>query len=113
MFQSGAAHRDMRVAVRANSPFNRCTYRDVRRQITQMERNATQPIVHRTCTGCGDVTHYDGVDLDQERLAALRRAVCEFCGELDAVIMITDRDPSLSFTLSSLPQLGPRHVPSR
>lgn len=60
-------------------------------------------VVHRTCTGCGHVMHYDGSLLDRERLEALRSQACDECGESDAVIMMTESDPNMRFALSSLP----------
>jgi formate dehydrogenase maturation protein FdhE len=61
-------------------------------------------IVHRTCTGCGHVMHYDGSLLDRERMDALRSQACEECGESEAVIMMTECDPSMRFALSPLPR---------
>lgn len=62
-----------------------------------------EKVIHRTCTGCGHVMHYDGSLLDRERLDALRSQACEECGESEAVIMMTESDPNMRFALSPLP----------
>jgi hypothetical protein len=49
-------------------------------------------VIHRTCAGCGHVTHYDGSDLNAEELAALQLLNCEKCGYSEAVIMLTDHE---------------------
>lgn len=70
-----------------------------------MSHKAThiEQIVHRTCTGCGHVMHYEGSRLDREQLDVLRSLACEKCGESEAVIMMTEREPNMRFALSPLP----------
>jgi hypothetical protein len=67
------------------------------------EHTHLEQVVHRTCIGCGEVTHYDGSELDPEQLDVLQSLVCEECGESEAVFMMTDYDPNTLFTLAPLP----------
>ena len=53
-------------------------------------------VIHRTCAGCGHVTHYDGSHLNEEELAALQKLNCEECGYSEAVIMMTDHETGIS-----------------
>jgi hypothetical protein len=70
-----------------------------------MSQKATHiaQVIHRTCAGCGHVTHYDGSALTSERLGALQSLSCEKCGHPEAVIMMTDHEPATSVTFAPLP----------
>jgi hypothetical protein len=70
-----------------------------------MSQKATHiaQVIHRTCAGCGHVTHYDGSALTSEQLGALQALSCEKCGHSQAVIMMTDQAPAMSFTFAPLP----------
>ena len=70
-----------------------------------MSQKATHiaQVIHRTCAGCGHVTHYDGSALTPEQLGALQSLSCEKCGHSQAVIMMTDHDPAMSSTFAPLP----------
>ena len=60
-------------------------------------------VIHRTCAGCGYVTHYDGSALTPEQLGALQSLSCEECGHSEAVIMMTDHEPATPYALAPLP----------
>lgn len=62
-----------------------------------------EQVVHRTCAGCGRVSHYDGSRLDGVQLSRLQSMECEECGSTSAVLMMTQWDPSTAFALEPLP----------
>jgi hypothetical protein len=70
-----------------------------------MSQKATHiaQVIHRTCAGCGNVTHYDGSALTPEQFGTLQSLSCEECGHSEAVIMMTDHEPAMSFTFAPLP----------
>lgn len=70
-------------------------------------------VIHRTCAGCGDVTHYDGTDLRSEQLAALPSLICEKCGASEAVIMMTEAEPATRFAFVPLPAERQRRPSNR
>jgi hypothetical protein len=70
-----------------------------------MSQKATHiaQVIHRTCAGCGHVTHYDGSALTPEQLEALQSLSCEECGYSEAVIMIADHEPATPLMFAPLP----------
>jgi hypothetical protein len=70
-----------------------------------MNQQATHfaQVIHRTCASCGHVTHYDASGLCPEQFSALQMLTCNECGHSDAVIMLTDQEAGIRFTLAELP----------
>jgi predicted nucleic-acid-binding Zn-ribbon protein len=61
-------------------------------------------VIHRTCIGCGHVSHYSAQGIKPEQLNAIQNQKCEDCGESEAVLMMTGRNLAAIFEVKPIPR---------